>query len=107
MFQHCKSNVLFVKFYLYESKLLTDSFSIKSSTYLAFPYAGNYDEGFGREQHKTKWTGKPNESAEHSDAPTPSEERNGNHEEPGEVVENGEIANQIVNGDAPEVTAEA
>ena len=68
-------------------------------------YAGNYDEGFGREQHKTKWTGKGNDPAGNT---APNEERNGNVEETSsKIEENGEQVSPVVNGEVREVTAEA
>ncbi|XP_065051037.1 serine/arginine repetitive matrix protein 2-like [Rhopilema esculentum] len=62
-----------------------------------FRLKGNYDEGFGREQHKTKWTGKNDEQPPVSSNPEAASSAS---------VEQSE-APQIVNGDHQEVTAEA
>lgn len=71
-------------------------------------FVGNYDEGFGREQHKTKWTGKSTDAAMHEDSPAQAHALNGDHEEAGErFEENAEQPSGILNGDMQEVTAEA
>ena len=74
--------------------------------------AGNYDEGFGREQHKTKWTGKGSDPSAPGESPAESRaavaEHNGNHEEMAtKVEESADQASPVVNGELHEVTAEA
>ena len=70
---------------------------ILSSSHLCL---GNYDEGFGREQHKTKWAGQSNDPAANTNRGATDEGCNG-------TEENGEHASPVINGEAREVTAEA